>query len=91
MWKTLTIPAYYVLGHHEKVIEIGRKLVNTSLDDMYSNRAAVQLRFYLALSLLVTCLQKPTDERQPLIEEIILLKQSIKLGRLVVMTGTPLQ
>ncbi|KAK5955211.1 Chk1 protein kinase [Knufia fluminis] len=78
MWKALTIPAYYVFGYHEKVIEIGRHLVTTTLDDLWSFRGVAQVRFYLALSLLAMAKAKPETERQVIIEEVVLLKQSLE-------------
>ena len=78
LWKGLTIPAYYVFGYHDKVIEVGRHMVNSTLDDLWSNRAVAQLRFYLALSLLATATTKPETERQAIVEEVTILKQFIE-------------
>jgi len=78
LWKALTIPAYYVFGYHDKVIEIGRHMVNTTLDDLWSTRAVPQVRFYLALSLLATAGTKSETERQAIIEEVTMLKHFIE-------------
>ncbi|KAJ9654108.1 Chk1 protein kinase [Neophaeococcomyces mojaviensis] len=74
----LTIPAYYCYGHHDKVIELGRKMIDTTLDEMWSNRTVAQVRFYLALSLIAVAKTKPQNERQPFVEEVIILKQFIE-------------
>ncbi|KAK5084514.1 Chk1 protein kinase [Lithohypha guttulata] len=78
MFKAITIPAYYVYGHYERIIQEGRKMVATSLDELWSHRAAAQLRFYLALSLLAVAKTKPVEEQNGLLEEVTLLKQSIE-------------
>ena len=78
MWKGLTMPAYYVFGYHERVIEMGRHMISTTLDDAWSNRIVPQARFYLAMSLLATAKTKPETERQAIVEEAILLKQYIE-------------
>ena len=79
MWKAITVPAFYVYGHHEMIIELGRRMVaESSLDDMWSNRAAAQCRFYFALSLLAVAKTKSGEEQRSMLEEVTLLKQSLE-------------
>lgn len=73
----LTLPAFFILGHHNKVIEIGRRMVNSTLDDMYSNRAVMQVRFYLAMSLLATSKGELEEKRMQIRDEALVLREAI--------------
>lgn len=78
MFGAITIPAFYVFGHIEKVIEKGRCLVATSLADLWSNRVVPQAQFYLAIALLARAKTQSKEEQAKVLEEVTLLKQSIE-------------
>lgn len=63
LWKSITAPAFYAFGYHEQLISFGREMVANTLDGMYSNQAASQLRFYLAMSLLAVS-KNETEENK---------------------------
>lgn len=77
LWKCLTAPAFYIFGYHDKLIEAGRELVITTIDDMYSNRAAAQLRFYLAMSLLAVSKNETQERKKEICDEVQALRDSI--------------
>lgn len=76
-WKAITAPAFYIFGYHNTVIEGGRQMLATTLDDMYSNRAALQLRFYLAMSLLAVSKNETEEKRRQIIDEAMALRDTI--------------
>lgn len=78
MFAAITCPAYYVFGYYDKLIMIGRHLVSTSLTDLWSNRVVPQAQFYLAMALLQKAKTLPKEEQDAVVEEVILLKQSIE-------------
>lgn len=78
--KASTINVYYIYGYHDYVIELGRKMINTTLDELWSNRPAAGVRFYVALSLMYKACEMPdAADRQPLIDEAKKYKEFIDL------------
>ncbi|EXJ87783.1 hypothetical protein A1O1_04710 [Capronia coronata CBS 617.96] len=79
IYRSLSLVAYHLMGYHEVVVQMGRALVNTTLDDLWSNRPACAARFYLGLSLLAVAKEKPEAERAAYIEEAKELKRFVDL------------
>jgi tetratricopeptide (TPR) repeat protein len=77
IWSAVSLVGYHLMGYHEYVVEEGRRLIRTSLDEMSSNRPACSARFYLGLSLITVGRGKPQEERKPYIEEAKELKRFI--------------
>jgi signal transduction histidine kinase/CheY-like chemotaxis protein len=69
LFEATTLGIYYMFGHHQYVIETGRRMMNSTLDELLSNRPAAAVRFFTAMSLAAVALELPDDERGPLIEE----------------------
>ncbi|KAJ9615074.1 Chk1 protein kinase [Cladophialophora chaetospira] len=69
IFEALSIVAYHLFGYHDYVVEKGRKLADTTLDELWSNRPSCGARFYLGLSLCAVAKSKPEEEREPYIEE----------------------
>lgn len=77
MFHAISLVAYYLMGYPEYVVEEGRRLVGTSLDDLWSNRPVAGTRFYLGMALVAVAKQKPEDERAPYIEDAKAMKRFI--------------
>ncbi len=69
LYESITIGAYYVYGYYDYVVEIGRRLVKGTLDELWSTRPVANARFYLAMALMAQACELPEAERGPLIEE----------------------
>jgi len=79
IYNGFSLVAYNLLGYHQYVIDTGRKLVDTSLDELWSNRMAGSARFYLALSLLAVARELSDPDRATYIEEAKRHKEYIDL------------
>lgn len=77
IWHAMSLIAYYLLGYPEYVVEKGRHLVATSLDDLWSNRPVCGTRFYLGMALVAVAKGKPGEERTPYIEDAKAMKRFI--------------
>ncbi|KAI1629894.1 hpt sensor hybrid histidine kinase [Exophiala viscosa] len=77
IYHAMSFVAYHILGYHDYVIEIGTKLLDTTLDELWSNRPAFGTRFYVGLSLMAVAREKPEEERAPYIEKAKSLKREI--------------
>ncbi|KIX03037.1 uncharacterized protein Z518_06587 [Rhinocladiella mackenziei CBS 650.93] len=77
IYRAVSLIVYYLMGYYEYVVEVGRELISTTLDELWSNRPACGTRLFLALSLLAVAKGKPEEEREPYIEEARRLKQFI--------------
>lgn len=77
IYLAVSFVAYHLMGYHEHVVEVGRELVRTTLDELWSNRPACGSRFYLGLSLLAVARGKPEEERAPYVAEAKGLKRFI--------------
>ncbi|ETI26074.1 hypothetical protein G647_02851 [Cladophialophora carrionii CBS 160.54] len=77
IFDAMSLVAYHLLGYHEYVVEKGRQLVATTLDELWSNRPSCATRFYLGLSLVAVAKEKPEEERGPYIEEAKKMKNFI--------------
>lgn len=73
----VSLVAYHLMGYHEYVIEVGRNLIATTLDELWSNRPAGGVRFYLGLSLIAVAKEKPQEEQGPYIQEAKEMKRFI--------------
>ncbi len=74
IFEACTLGVYYIFGHHQYVVDTGRRMLRDSLDELWSNRPAASVRFYLALSLMAVARELPDAERGPLIEEAKMYK-----------------
>ncbi|RMZ83936.1 hypothetical protein DV737_g1498, partial [Chaetothyriales sp. CBS 132003] len=72
-----TIGVYYVYGYHQYVVDLGRKLMSTTLDELFSHRAVGGVRFFTGLSLTQLANELPPEERGPLIDEAREMKKFI--------------
>ena len=72
-----TLGVYYIFGHHQYVVDTGRRMIGDSLDELWSNRPAAGVRFYLCLSLMALARELPDAERGPLIEEAKMYKSFV--------------
>lgn len=77
IYQSLSLVAYHLMGYHEYAVEVGRRLLNTTIDHLWSNRPACGARFYLGLSLLAIAKEKPKEERSTYIEEAKELKRFV--------------
>ena len=73
----MSLNAYHLLGYHDYVVEKGRQLISTTIDELWSNRPSCGVRFYLGLSLLALAKEKPQEERGPYVEEAKKMKAFI--------------
>jgi signal transduction histidine kinase/predicted ATPase/DNA-binding NarL/FixJ family response regulator len=70
MFDAVTIGTYFLYDETEHVIELGRRLVNTTLDEQWSSRPVAAVRYYLCLALCCEAWEMPDmADRQPLLEE----------------------
>ena len=74
VFEASTLGVYYIFGHHRYVVDTGRRMLAESLDELWSNRPAGAVRFYLVLSLMAVARELPDAERGPLIEEAKMYK-----------------
>lgn len=75
LFDAITLPVYALYEHTEYVIETGRRLVSTSMDDMYSIRPAAHVRYCLCMALCCKAWEMPdTADRTDLLEEAKALK-----------------
>ncbi|RMZ87405.1 hypothetical protein DV736_g5366, partial [Chaetothyriales sp. CBS 134916] len=72
-----TIGVYYTYGYHQYVVDLGRKLMSTTLDELFSHRAVGGVRFFTGLSLTQLANGLPPEERGPLIDEAREMKKFI--------------
>lgn len=77
IFSAMSLCAYYLMGYHEYVVEKGRAMLESSLDELWSNRPACGARFYLGMSLLAVAREKPEEERGPYVEEAKKMKAFI--------------
>ena len=77
IFQASTLGIYYTYGYHQHVVDLGRKMISTTLDELYSNRPAASVRFYMGLSLMQLARELPQEERGPLIEEAREMKKFI--------------
>ncbi|KIV94754.1 hypothetical protein PV10_02487 [Exophiala mesophila] len=77
IYHAVSLAAYHTMGYHDYVVEVGRKLLDTTLDELWSNRPVCGSRFYLGLSLIAVAKEKPEAERAQYIEEARALKRFI--------------
>ncbi|KAL2427946.1 Peroxide stress-activated histidine kinase mak3 [Exophiala dermatitidis] len=77
IYQAMSLVAYHLMGYHEQVIQVGRKLLSTTLDELWSNRPVCGARFYTALSLVAIAREKPEEERALYLEEAKELKRFI--------------
>ena len=74
------MPVFYVFGHYEKCVDIGTRLVDGSLKDLWSAKPVSTVWYYLALSLLALAREDPSeDARKNALEEARGFKQQIDL------------
>jgi signal transduction histidine kinase/CheY-like chemotaxis protein len=70
IFEAITLSVYFLYGHIDYVIETGRRLLSTTLDELWSNRPCAGARFYLCMSLMTKAWEMPDmADRAPLIEE----------------------
>ncbi|RMD43729.1 hypothetical protein DV735_g1398, partial [Chaetothyriales sp. CBS 134920] len=72
-----TIIVFYVYGYYQYVVDLGRKLMATTLDELSSHRAVGAVRFFTGLSCTRLAVELPREERGPLIEEACEMKKFI--------------
>ena len=77
IFDAVSLADYHLFGYHEYVVEKGRHLVDTTLDELWSNRPSCGTRFYLGLSLLAIAREKPEAERGRYVEEAKKMKAFI--------------
>lgn len=77
IYHAMSLVAYSLMGYHEYVVELGRQLLQSTLDELWSNRPACGVRFYVGLSLIAVAKEKPKEERGPYIEEAKEMKKFI--------------
>lgn len=70
IFEAVTMSVYFVYEHIDYVIETGRRLISTTIDELWSNRPCAGVRFYLGMSLMCKAWDMPDmADRQPLLEE----------------------
>lgn len=74
IYHAASLAVYHAMGYHDYIIEVGRNLLNSTLDELSSYRPVCGSRFYLALSLMAVAKEKPEAERRQYIEEARTLK-----------------
>ena len=80
IFKGSTLCVFYIFGFHDFVIRRGRHMLATTVDELWSNRPACSVRFFLAMSLMIKACELPDlADRQPMIEEAKKLKEFVDL------------
>lgn len=76
MFDAITLGVYYLYEHIEYVIETGRRLINTTLDEQWSSRPVAAVRYYLGMALCCKAWDMPEmADREPLLKEARECKQ----------------
>ena len=60
-WST-AIPVLYLFGHHQYCVEVGTRLVNGTIKDLWCVKPVSNVWFYLSLSLLALARDDPSEE-----------------------------
>ncbi|ETN36497.1 uncharacterized protein HMPREF1541_08775 [Cyphellophora europaea CBS 101466] len=75
LFDAITISVYFMYEQIDYVVETGRRLISTTLDDLWSNRPCAAVRFYLCMALMCKAWDMPDmADRLPLLEEARTLK-----------------
>lgn len=64
LYNSMQMPVLYLFGHYERAAEVGKKLVTTTLKNLWSVRAAAGAIFYYGLSIMALARQNPSKEEQ---------------------------
>ena len=80
LYHGLTMPVYYFFGHYQYAVELGSRLIDGTLNDIWSAKPTANVWFYLALSLLALAQDEPSEElRNETAEKARTYKQQIDL------------
>ena len=78
LYDSIQMPVLYLFGHYEKAVGLGKRLVATTLKNLWSIRAAAGAMFYYGLSLMALVRQNPSkEERSEAAREAKSCKQQI--------------
>lgn len=70
MFDAITLGVYLLYDQVDYVIETGRRLISTTLDEQWSSRPVAAVRYYLGMALCCEAWDMPDmADREPLIEE----------------------
>ena len=58
------MPVLYMFGHYQYCVEVGNRLVNGSIEDLWSTKPIANIWFYLSLSLLALARDDPSEENR---------------------------
>jgi signal transduction histidine kinase/predicted ATPase/CheY-like chemotaxis protein/serine/threonine protein kinase len=78
LYTGMQMPVLYLFGHHEKAVELGKRLVSTTLQNLWSVRVAAGALFYYGLSLMALARKDPSsEEKSPFVSDAKYCKQQI--------------
>ncbi len=78
LYNSMQMPVLYIFGHYEKAVEVGKRLVTTTLKNLWSVRAAAGALFYYGLSIMALARENPSkEERSQAVMEAESCKQQI--------------
>jgi signal transduction histidine kinase/predicted ATPase/CheY-like chemotaxis protein len=74
------LPVLYLFGHHQYCVEVGTRLVNGTIKDLWSVKPVSNIWFYLSLSLLALARDDPSEEaRSEALQQAKTYKQQLDL------------
>jgi signal transduction histidine kinase/CheY-like chemotaxis protein len=80
LYNSMQMLVLYLFGHHEEAAEVGKRLVTTTLENLWSVRAVAGARFYYGLSILALAKKTPSsEERNQAVSEATSCKKQIDL------------
>ena len=69
LYSSNAMPVFYLFGHYQYCVEMGTRLVNGTMKDLWSTKPVTNIWFYLSLSLLAIARDDPSkDSRDKAIE-----------------------
>lgn len=78
IFEAVTIAVYFIYDQIDYVIDTGRRLVGSTLDELWSNRPCAAIRFYLGMALMCRAWDMPDmADRKPLLDEARKMKDWI--------------
>ena len=79
LFLSMTIGIYYHYGYYQAAADLGRSLLNTTLEYMWCHRAVASVHYYTALSLIALAKEQPKEQQIKYIEDAKKHKQLIDL------------
>ena len=79
LFLSVTIGIYYHYGYYQAAADLGRNLIEGTLEFLWCHRAVASVYYYTALSLIALAKEQPKEQQSKYVEDVRKYKQLIDL------------